>query len=97
MIAMGAVGVISVIGNAVPRQFSNMIRTCLKGDFTSARQAHYQLIEFTRLMFAEGSPGGIKTALKQLGICGDTLRLPLVQVSAAMADKIAAELKAIIA
>ncbi len=97
MIAMGAVGVISVIGNAVPRQFSDMIRTCLTGNFKAALKGHYDLIEFTRLMFAEGSPGGIKTALKQLGICGDTLRLPLVQVSSAAADKIASELKKITA
>ncbi|MVN90110.1 4-hydroxy-tetrahydrodipicolinate synthase [Mucilaginibacter aquatilis] len=97
MIAMGAVGVISVIGNAVPRQFSDMIRTCLTGNFKDALKGHYELIEFTRLMFAEGSPGGIKTALKQLGICGDTLRLPLVQVSSAAADKIASELKKITA
>lgn len=96
MIALGAVGVISVIGNAVPRQFSDMIRTCLSGEFKAALKGHYDLIEFTRLMFAEGSPGGIKTALKQLGICGDTLRLPLVQVSPAAADKIAAELKKIV-
>ncbi len=95
MIALGAVGVISVVGNAVPRQFSNMINTCLTGDFKAARQAHYQFIEFTRLMFTEGSPGGVKTALKQSGICGDTLRLPLVQVSAATAHKIETELKKI--
>ncbi|QJD97133.1 4-hydroxy-tetrahydrodipicolinate synthase [Mucilaginibacter robiniae] len=95
MIALGAVGVISVVGNAVPRQFSDMVRTCLTGDFTAAQKAHYSLIEFTRLMFAEGSPGGIKTALKQLAICGDTLRLPLVQVSAKTADTIAAELQKI--
>ncbi|MDT3402667.1 4-hydroxy-tetrahydrodipicolinate synthase [Mucilaginibacter terrae] len=96
MMAMGAVGVISVIGNAVPRQFSDMVRTCLSGDFKAALKGHYDLIEFTRLMFAEGSPGGIKTALKHLDICGDTLRLPLVQVSPAAADKIAAELKKIV-
>jgi 4-hydroxy-tetrahydrodipicolinate synthase len=47
-------------------------------------------------MFSEGSPGGVKTALKQLGVCGDTLRLPLVQVSNATADKIAVELKKIV-
>ncbi len=93
MIAMGAVGVISVVGNALPRQFSDMIRTCLAGDFKAAQQAHYSMIEFTRLMFAEGSPGGIKTALKQLNVCGDALRLPLVQVSAKAAESIDAELK----
>ncbi|MFD1258885.1 4-hydroxy-tetrahydrodipicolinate synthase [Mucilaginibacter terrae] len=96
MMALGAVGVISVVGNAVPRQFSNMINTCLTGNFKAAQQAHYQLIEFTRLMFAEGSPGGVKTALKQLGICGDKLRLPLVQVSTPIADKIMEELKNIV-
>jgi 4-hydroxy-tetrahydrodipicolinate synthase len=96
MIALGAVGVISVVGNAVPRQFSNMINTCLTGDFKAAQKAHYQFIEFTRLMFAEGSPGGVKTALKQLGVCGDGLRLPLVQVGPAVADKISLELEKII-
>jgi 4-hydroxy-tetrahydrodipicolinate synthase len=97
MIAMGAVGVISVIGNALPKPFSDMIRTCLSGDFKAAQQTHYRLIEFTRLMFAEGSPGGIKTALQQLGVCSDALRLPLVQVSTAAAEKISTELKAIMA
>ncbi|MBS7566307.1 4-hydroxy-tetrahydrodipicolinate synthase [Mucilaginibacter sp. Bleaf8] len=92
MIAMGAVGVISVVGNALPRQFSDMIRTCLAGDFKAAQKAHYAMIEFTRLMFTEGSPGGIKTALKQRDVCGDTLRLPLVQVSPKVAESIAAEL-----
>lgn len=97
MMAMGAVGVISVVGNALPQQFSTMIRTCMTGDFKAAHQAHYQLIEFTRLMFSEGSPGGVKTALRQLGVCGDTLRLPLVQVSNSTAAKIETELKTITA
>jgi 4-hydroxy-tetrahydrodipicolinate synthase len=88
MIAMGAVGVISVIGNALPKQFSNMVRLCLNGDYKAAQPAHYSLIEFTRLMFAEGSPAGVKTALKQLSICGDTVRLPLVQVSKDTVEKI---------
>ena len=96
MMALGAVGVISVVGNALPRQFSDMIRICLTGDFKAAQKGHYDLIEFTRLMFVEGSPGGVKTALKQLGVCGDTLRLPLVQVPPATADKISAELKKIL-
>jgi 4-hydroxy-tetrahydrodipicolinate synthase len=95
MMAMGAVGVISVVGNALPSQFSAMISTCMTGNFKAAQQGHYDLIEFTRLMFAEGSPGGVKTALKQLGICGDTLRLPLVQVSGNTAQKINTELKKI--
>jgi 4-hydroxy-tetrahydrodipicolinate synthase len=88
MIAMGAVGVISVVGNALPRQFSDMIRKCLAGDYKSAQPAHYNMIEFTRLMFAEGSPAGVKSALKHLGVCGDTLRLPLVPISESAAEDI---------
>jgi len=91
MIALGAVGVISVIGNALPRQFSDMTRLCLAGDFKAAQKIHSQLIDFTRLMFIEGSPAGVKVALKHLGICGDTLRLPLVQVSETTAAKIIQE------
>ena len=88
MMALGGVGVISVIGNALPRQFSDMVRLCIAGDFKAAQKTHSQLIDFTRLMFVEGSPAGVKTALKHLGICGETVRLPLVQVSNATAAKI---------
>lgn len=95
MIAMGGVGVISVVGNALPRQFSDMIRKCLAGDFKGAHASHYSMIEFTRLMFAEGSPAGVKLALKQLGVCGDTVRLPLVNVSAAADAKIGEQLKVV--
>jgi len=91
MIALGGVGVISVVGNALPRRVSDMIRTCLAGDYKSAQKPHSDLIEFTRLMFVEGSPAGVKTALKHLGICGDTVLLPLVQVSETTAAKIIAE------
>ena len=89
--ALGAAGVISVVANALPKQFSNMVRLCLKGDFAAAQKEHSKFIDFTRLMFVEGSPAGIKTALKTAGICGDTLRLPLVQVGGATAAKIASE------
>jgi 4-hydroxy-tetrahydrodipicolinate synthase len=95
MIAMGAVGVISVIGNALPKQFSDMVRLCLNGDYKAARPANYSLIEFTRLMFTEGSPAGVKTALKQLNICEDAVRLPLVQVSNDTAEKIKEQIKVI--
>lgn len=90
-IAMGGAGVISVIGNAFPRQFSDVVRKSLAGDFKAAQKGHYSLINFTRLMFVEGNPAGVKTALKHLSICGDTLRLPLVQVSSSTAAKIIAE------
>lgn len=95
MIAMGAVGVISVIGNALPKQFSDMVRLCLNGDYKAAQPAHYSLIEFTRLMFTEGNPAGVKSALKQLNICGDMVRLPLVQVSKDTAEKIKEQIEII--
>ncbi|GAA3988300.1 4-hydroxy-tetrahydrodipicolinate synthase [Mucilaginibacter dorajii] len=91
MMALGAVGVISVIGNALPRRLSDMVRLLLNNDYKGAHKAHYDLIEFTRLMFADGSPAGVKTALKQLGVCGDTVRLPLVQVGPATKDAIIKE------
>jgi len=81
MISLGASGIISVVANALPRIFSDMVRQCLAGDFKGALPAHLGLIEFTRLAFAEGNPAGIKAALKHLGVCGDTVRLPLIKAS----------------
>lgn len=95
MMALGAVGHISVVGNALPRQSSDMVRFCLQGDFKAAVKLHSSLVEFTHLMFTEGSPAGVKTALKHLGVCGDTLRLPLVQVSDKTAQAIISETKKI--
>lgn len=93
MIALGAVGVISVIGNAVPQLFSDMVRLCLDGNWEAARHLHLKLIEFTRLMFSDGNPAGVKEAMKVLGLCGNTLRLPLVNVNSKVAELIAAETK----
>jgi 4-hydroxy-tetrahydrodipicolinate synthase len=91
MISIGAVGVISVIGNALPQQLSDMIRLCLKGDYSTALPLHLNLIEFTRMMFAEGNPAGVKAALKHLGICDDHVRLPLVKVTDSLRTAIIAE------
>ena len=93
MIAMGAVGVISVVGNALPSIFSTMVRMCLAGNFIEAQPLHYSLIEITKHIFAEGNPAGVKAALKLLNICGDELRLPLVNISDDSSGKIAEELK----
>jgi 4-hydroxy-tetrahydrodipicolinate synthase len=93
MIAIGAVGVISVVGNALPAEMSEMIRLSLQGEFTKALPLHLSLIEFTRLIFAEGNPAGVKSALKELGICGDGVRLPLVPASAALTAKIVGQMK----
>ena len=92
LIAMGSMGIISVIGNAIPQLFSTMVRLCLNGNFAEARPLHYRMIEFTKLIFSEGNPAGIKAALKHLGVCEDYLRLPLVHISKDLSDKIAKEL-----
>src|ERR1700754_1716178 len=88
MMALGAVGVISVIGNALPKPLSAMVQLLLKNDYKQAQKIHSSLIEFTRLMFVEGNPAGAKNALKHLDVCGETLRLPLVPVSSGMAEAI---------
>lgn len=93
MIAMGAVGVISVVGNALPQQMSTMVRECLNGNFKVAAPQHLRLIEFTRLLFAEGNPAGVKAALKHLQVCGDAVRLPLVPVSSALEQEIISQVK----
>lgn len=95
LIAMGASGVISVVANAVPAKFSNMIRLCIEGKFDEARKAHYSLLPLTNLMFKEGNPGGIKEALKHLDICGNSLRLPLVNVSGNLSGEIEAEIRSL--
>lgn len=92
MISLGAAGLISVAGNALPKQVSDYVKLALEGNFKAAQKGHLELIEFTRLLFTEGSPAGVKTALKQLGVCGDAVRLPLVQVGSKTAAAIEAEL-----
>ncbi|HUH32370.1 MAG TPA: 4-hydroxy-tetrahydrodipicolinate synthase [Daejeonella sp.] len=93
MIAMGAVGVISVAGNALPAMFSTMVRMCLSGNFIEAQPLHFSMTDITGHFFTEGNPGGVKAALKLLNICDDTLRLPLFSISSELREKIAGELK----
>lgn len=93
MIAIGAVGVISVVGNALPQQLSNMVRLALQGDFKAALPAHLSLLEITRLMFAEGNPAGVKAVLKQLNVCGDDVRLPLVKATDSLNKSLAAQVE----
>lgn len=95
MIALGASGLISVVGNALPAAVSHLVRLCLQGDFNSALPLHLRLIELTRLMFAEGNPAGIKAALKHFNVCGDQVRLPLVSATAGLNEQIIAELNKI--
>ena len=78
LITLGAVGVISVIGNAFPREFSRMVRLALQGDYESARQIHHRFTELIELLFVEGNPAGVKSMLAVMGFIENKLRLPLV-------------------
>ncbi|MGV3610652.1 MAG: 4-hydroxy-tetrahydrodipicolinate synthase [Fluviicola sp.] len=93
LIAAGADGVISVVANSFPKQFSQMVTSALNGDFETARKLHYDLLPVTKLMFAEGNPGGVKIALEELGWMKPHMRLPLMQVSDGLKAKIVAETK----
>lgn len=93
MISIGAVGVISVVGNALPKQLSSLINLCLQSDFANVLPMHLGLLEITRLMFAEGNPAGVKAVLKQLNICDDIVRLPLVKASAELHKGLAGQLE----
>lgn len=92
LIASGYKGVISVAGNAIPRPFTDMVRLALMGNFAEARSLHYRMFDLMNLFFAEGNPSSIKLALEVLGLCGRTVRLPLVEGSDELAKKIQAGL-----
>lgn len=80
-LACGMDGVISVAGNAFPKEFSNMVRHCLNGDFGSAKQINDQLIKAYELMFAENNPAGVKAFMTEMGLLENFLRLPDVPLS----------------
>jgi len=94
MIAAGAEGLISVVANAYPLDYSEMVRLCLKGDFTGAQQIHYKYINIISSMFTEGSPSGVKAYLGEMGLCQNTFRLPVWPVSPAHQQKIRELMKA---
>lgn len=93
MIALGADGVISVVANVYPKEFCELVNLALAGKMEDARVLQYRLIDIINLLFAEGSPGGAKAFLKQMNICGDTLRQPLANVSEQLYAKIAQTIK----
>lgn len=95
MLACGAQGVISVSGQAYPGLFSGMVREARANRMAEARKAHYALFEFTQSLFTEGNPGGIKEALKQLGVCESTLRLPLWPISQSLESTIKTQMEAL--
>ena len=81
ILACGGSGVISVINHIFPRTFSGMVKSALQGDFTVARAAHERVLESSIAIFADGSPGGIKTMLNEKQLCGTAVRPPLWQVN----------------
>jgi 4-hydroxy-tetrahydrodipicolinate synthase len=93
LITMGGVGVISVIGNAFPAEFSKMIHLALQGDYASARRIHYRFTELFELLFVEGNPAGVKSMLAIMGMIENKLRLPLVPTSAKTHEKIQSAIK----
>lgn len=78
LITMGAVGVISVIGNAFPREFGRMVRLALQGDYANALTIHHKFAELFKLLFVDGNPAGVKAMLNAMGMIKNKLRLPLV-------------------
>ena len=78
LITLGAVGVISVIGNAFPREFSRMVRLALQGDYANALTIHHKFAELFKLLFVDGNPAGVKAMLNAMGMVENKLRLPLV-------------------
>ncbi len=88
MIACGAEGLISVVGNAFPFEYSSMINDALAGDYEAARINHFRLLELIHWLFVDGNPAGIKEVLKYMNICNNYVRLPLVPVSKNVSNKL---------
>ena len=88
LITLGAVGVISVIGNAFPREFSRMVRLALEGDYANALLIHHKFTELFELLFVDGNPAGVKSILSSMGYIRNRLRLPLVPTRITTYEKI---------
>lgn len=95
LISLGAEGVISVVGNAFPREFGDMVRMCLDGDFQKALPVHYKFQKLYDELFVDGNPAGIKYLLHEMGFIQNELRLPLVPTRRETSDKIDAILNTI--
>lgn len=93
MIASGAAGVISVIGNALPKEFSRMIRLEFNGEYEAARKIHHRFTELYSLLFVDGNPAGVKALLHEMGMIENELRLPLVPTRITTMQKMAGILK----
>ena len=88
IIAAGGIGVISVVAQAFPKEYSQMVRFCLKGDFIKAKNIHYKIMDITDQLFLDGNPGGIKFALSLLKKCESYVRLPLSEPNKKVKDEL---------
>lgn len=93
LITLGAVGVISVIGNALPKEFSRMVRLALNGDYKNALEIHHKFTELFGLLFVDGNPAGVKAMLNIMGLIQNQLRLPLVPARITTLGEISAIVK----
>ena len=93
LITLGAAGVISVIGNALPKEFSRMVRLALNGDYNNALTIHHKFTELFKLLFVDGNPAGVKAMLSSMGIIQNELRLPLVPSRISTMEKISSIVK----
>jgi 4-hydroxy-tetrahydrodipicolinate synthase len=88
MLSSGADGVISVIGNALPKRFGSMVNQALFGQVIEAREMHHKLSPIITSIFEEGNPAGIKSVMDMIGLCDDSVRLPLVSATKQLRDKL---------
>ncbi len=93
--ALGGSGVISVLANAYPAEWSEMVQQALKYNFKTAREIQFRYLEMTGLLFAEGSPAGIKAVMSKMNLCQNNLRLPLLSVSRSMQARIVKAMEAL--
>lgn len=87
-LAIGGDGVISVIANAFPAEFSRMVNLCLNNQFDKARELHQTLLDIIEAIYADGSPSGIKAVLAMKGMCKNAVRLPLVKINKSLSMRI---------
>ena len=93
LMTLGAKGVISVIGNALPKEFGKMVRLAANGEFETALQIHHRFAELFKLLFVDGNPAGVKAMLNNMGLLENELRLPLVPAKITTMSEIAAIIK----
>ena len=96
LIAAGADGVISVVANALPEKFAKMVKASVEENLLVARKEHYDLLPITKMFFEEGNPGGVKIALAKRSVMNSHMRLPLVQVSEGLKNRIEKEIESLL-